>query len=244
MGSGSEGRGGAGARTPKSAATRERILDVACDLVVERGGADFPMGEVSGRCGMSKGSLYYYFADRDELVRAVLARAVDELVRAVGDAAASAPTAADAVGGMLRALAGAMGPGGALALAMSVGGADSLGPGGDEGSGARLSRVVDLLAGQLERARAEGLVREGVDCRLAAAAVAGAFLAFERMEPAGPAPSADDVVASVADLAFSGMGTAAGRALFSAGATGAPTGDGPARPRGDGPAPAPLAVSS
>ena len=71
-----------GTATPKSAATREKIMAAATSLMAERGSADFQMAEVSARCGMSKGSLYYYFSDRAELVRAVLDRAVDDLWQA------------------------------------------------------------------------------------------------------------------------------------------------------------------
>lgn len=85
-------RGGrAEARTRKSAVTREKIMEAAAELMVERGGTDFQMMEVSSRCEMSKGSLYYYFADKGELVRAVMDRSVEALVDAVERVVADAP---------------------------------------------------------------------------------------------------------------------------------------------------------
>lgn len=46
-----------GAKTRKSAATRERIMVAASELMTERRGTDFQMSEVSARCNMSKGAL-------------------------------------------------------------------------------------------------------------------------------------------------------------------------------------------
>ena len=60
-----------GAKTRKSAATREKIMAAATELMVERGNTDFQMSEVSARCQMSKGALYYYFADKGALVQAI-----------------------------------------------------------------------------------------------------------------------------------------------------------------------------
>lgn len=202
-------RGGVETRTRKSAETREKIMASAARLMEERGGAGFQMAEVSERCGMSKASLYYYFSDRGELVRAVLDRAVDELVAEVERVVATAPSAADSIRGLMGALADATRPGGPLALAVAASGA---GPAPVEGP--RLARIVDVLEAQLERAKGEGFVRPGVNARLAAAAVAGAFLVFERVDVSA---TAEDV----ADLAFSGVGTESGRALLSPSAGGA-----------------------
>lgn len=182
------------ARTDKGARTREKIMAAAAALMTERGGADFQMAEVSERCGMSKGSLYYYFSDRGALVRAVLDRAVDELVAEVERVVATAPSAADSIRGLMGALASATRPGGPLMLAVA-----GAGSGAAPVEGPRLARIVDVLEAQLERAKGEGLVRPGVNARLAAAAVAGAFLVFERVDVRA---TAEDVL----DLAFHGVG--------------------------------------
>ena len=42
-------QGGASAKTAKSAATREKIMAAATQLMVERGGTGFQIGEVSDR---------------------------------------------------------------------------------------------------------------------------------------------------------------------------------------------------
>ena len=58
-------------KTRKSAKTRGRIMEAASRLMVERHGMHFNMSEVSERCRMSKGSLYYYFQDKDDLVEEI-----------------------------------------------------------------------------------------------------------------------------------------------------------------------------
>lgn len=207
-------RGGrAEARTRKSAVTREKIMEAAAELMVERGGTDFQMLEVSARCEMSKGSLYYYyFADKAELVRAVMDRSVEALVDAVERVVADAPSAADSILGLVRALAEALRPGGPLMLAMLGSGAGATGAAAVEGP--RLARVLAILTAQLERAKGEGLVREDADSRLCAAAVAGAFLVFEHVAPDGAPESVEGLARRILDLALSGVGTERGRAVF------------------------------
>jgi AcrR family transcriptional regulator len=67
------------ARTVGSAAdqTRRRILDTASDLFVERGYAATSVRDISERLGMTKGSLYYHFASKEELLAALLAPLFD-----------------------------------------------------------------------------------------------------------------------------------------------------------------------
>lgn len=207
-----EVRGGrAEARTRKSAVTREKIMEAAAELMVERGGTDFQMIEVSSRCEMSKGSLYY-FADKGELVRAVMDRSVEALVDAVERVVADAPSAADSILGLVRALAEALRPGGPLMLAMLGSGTSATGAPAVEGP--RLARVLAILTAQLERAKGEGLVREDADSRLCAAAVAGAFLVFEHVAPDGAPESVEALTRRILDLALSGVGTERGRAVF------------------------------
>ena len=201
-----------GTATPKSAATREKIMAAATSLMAERGSADFQMAEVSARCGMSKGSLYYYFSDRAELVRAVLDRAVDDLVASVERIVSTAPSAADSIAGLLDALAEATRPGGPLMLAVA-----GVGAGSAPVEGTRLARIVDVLEAQIERAKAEGLGGPEVNARLAAAAVAGAFLVFERVDVRA---TAEDVLG----LALCGIGTNAGRERFAGAGSTAATG--------------------
>ena len=60
--------------TSKGVATRQRILDAACDLVFERGAQALNLDEILTVTGTSKSQLYHYFADRSDLIHAVVAR--------------------------------------------------------------------------------------------------------------------------------------------------------------------------
>jgi AcrR family transcriptional regulator len=73
------------ARTVGSAAddTRQRILDVAVDLFIERGYAGTSVRDISERLGMTKGSLYYHFASKEDLLTALvepMMTALDEFI--------------------------------------------------------------------------------------------------------------------------------------------------------------------
>jgi TetR/AcrR family transcriptional regulator, transcriptional repressor for nem operon len=63
-----------GPATSKGAATRQRILDAACDLVFERGAMALNLDEILAVTGTSKSQLYHYFADKSDLIHAVVAR--------------------------------------------------------------------------------------------------------------------------------------------------------------------------
>ncbi|HWC39730.1 MAG TPA: TetR family transcriptional regulator C-terminal domain-containing protein [Acidimicrobiales bacterium] len=63
-----------GPATSRGAATRQRILDAACDLVFERGASALNLDEVLVVTRTSKSQLYHYFADKSDLIRAVVAR--------------------------------------------------------------------------------------------------------------------------------------------------------------------------
>ncbi len=60
--------------TGKGRATRERIIDTAADLIYERGVAVVTLDDVREATETSKSQLYHYFADKDDLVHAVIER--------------------------------------------------------------------------------------------------------------------------------------------------------------------------
>ena len=79
------------ARTAGSAAddTRQRILDIAVDLFIEQGYAGTSVRDISERLGMTKGSLYYHFASKEEVLNALVAPLLEDLDQFVLDAAAA-----------------------------------------------------------------------------------------------------------------------------------------------------------
>lgn len=195
------------AKTRKSAATREKIMEAATELMVERGGTDFQMSEVSARCSMSKGSLYYYFADKDALVQAIFDASVDDLVDEIETAVAKATSALDSINGIAGVLARGMRPRSPLALAMSrelSSSNRSVLPSVET----RLAKIVSIFSAQFDRAKEEGLVRPEVSSRLGAIAIAGAFTfaVLERPEENDMADS-EAFAGQLVRLAFEGMGT-------------------------------------
>jgi TetR/AcrR family transcriptional regulator, transcriptional repressor for nem operon len=71
--------------TAKGRETRERIIRAAAELVAERGVADTSLDDVRNRAHASKSQLYHYFADRDDLMRAVARAAGDGVVDGQAD---------------------------------------------------------------------------------------------------------------------------------------------------------------
>ncbi|HEY4199300.1 MAG TPA: TetR family transcriptional regulator [Devosiaceae bacterium] len=59
--------------TARGAATRARIVAAAADLVDVHGAGGTSLDEVMARSGVSKSQLYHYFADKDALIREVIA---------------------------------------------------------------------------------------------------------------------------------------------------------------------------
>jgi len=66
--------------TERGRQSRSRIVDAAAALVAERGVEGTGIDHVLAAAGASKSQLYHYFADKDDLVRAVIARRYDQLI--------------------------------------------------------------------------------------------------------------------------------------------------------------------
>ncbi|WP_329184041.1 TetR/AcrR family transcriptional regulator [Streptomyces sp. NBC_01428] len=65
--------------TAKGARTRARIVECAARLIHERGVADTTLDEVRAAAEVSGSQLYHYFADKDDLVQAVIDHQADTL---------------------------------------------------------------------------------------------------------------------------------------------------------------------
>jgi TetR/AcrR family transcriptional repressor of nem operon len=75
-------------RTARGRATRERIVRAASELVAERGVAGTSLDDVRAVAHASKSQLYLYFADREELLRAVAESTCDTVLETQADALA------------------------------------------------------------------------------------------------------------------------------------------------------------
>lgn len=54
--------------------SRNRILDAAGEIAVERGYDGTSIGAVSAKCGLPASSIYWHFKDKDDLIAAVIER--------------------------------------------------------------------------------------------------------------------------------------------------------------------------
>ncbi|QFT76926.1 TetR/AcrR family transcriptional regulator [Erythrobacter sp. THAF29] len=79
---------------------RDLILDHAAEIVAREGVANLSMDQVGREAGVSKSLVYNYFANLNELLRALLERELKRLRRAQRDAAEAAETFEDLVRGV------------------------------------------------------------------------------------------------------------------------------------------------
>lgn len=92
-----------GSRAPsrRRQATRERVLDAARDVFAERGVFGGTVEDICARAGFTRGAFYSNFADKDDVLRALIAREHERLLAHLDasldivGAAAAASDAAD-----------------------------------------------------------------------------------------------------------------------------------------------------
>lgn len=191
-------------KTRKSALTRQRIMEAASALIMERGNTGFQMSEVSDRCHMSKGSLYYYFRDRDELVGAIFDEYVDDLIAGMEKLAASSGSAREAITKLYSEFSRRLRAGTPLSYAMSYE-LPRESHSSIEAVTTRFSRAARVIATQLERGKAEGFIRTDVNADAAAVFALGGLIATTMAVATKGTADADDVSASLMSLMLHGV---------------------------------------
>ena len=87
----------------RSDATRQAITDAAVQLFAEAGYGNVTLSEVIARAGVTKGSLYYHFATKEALAKALIERAYAGLVDALPEVPARDSGSGAALENLIRA---------------------------------------------------------------------------------------------------------------------------------------------
>jgi AcrR family transcriptional regulator len=74
--------------------TRERILDVALDLFIEKGFDKTSLREIAEQLGVTKAALYYHFASKEDILRALHMRLHEFGLDALNELSEQEPTPA------------------------------------------------------------------------------------------------------------------------------------------------------
>jgi AcrR family transcriptional regulator len=169
------------------------ICAAALDVFTEKGFAAARLDEIAKRAGVSKGTLYLYFKDKEDLFRAVVRDTVAPNVDALREAAMASDLPFAVIAQMFLSrfadIASRL-PVGAVAKMVI----------GESGNFPELAKVwhdqvagpaIGLLAGLIEKAQAKGEVRRG-DPRLHAFTLMGPMLMGviwrETLQPVGGTP--------------------------------------------------------
>lgn len=163
-----------GARTGRTAATKQKLFDAALRLVGERGAASVTVEEIAAEAGVAKGTVYYNFASKDALVDALLRHGVELLASRLRVAEGEARTEAamsSLVDGMLGFFAEYPAFGQLLVSELWRT------PGQWHGTLSLLrDDIVSIIRGQVQRLSDADLLPEGVEVGTAAAALFGTLL--------------------------------------------------------------------
>ena len=87
-------------KTRRGQASRERLVEAAVASVVDHGVKQLRVDEVLAAAGSSKSQMYHYFADRDALIEAAVARRCEEFLDLLGQAFGGV-SSLDALGSVL-----------------------------------------------------------------------------------------------------------------------------------------------
>jgi AcrR family transcriptional regulator len=81
-----------GLRPARTTATRQKLFDASMELIGERGAANVTVDEIAAAAGVSKGTVYYNFGSKSELIAQLLRHGVDILKASLEGAAVGGTT--------------------------------------------------------------------------------------------------------------------------------------------------------
>lgn len=82
-------------RPARTSATRQKVFDASMELIGERGAASVTVDEIAAAAGVSKGTVYYNFGSKSELIAQLLRHGVDILKARLLSAAGDSETDSD-----------------------------------------------------------------------------------------------------------------------------------------------------
>jgi AcrR family transcriptional regulator len=86
-------------RPARTNATRQKLFDASMELIGERGAAGVTVDEIAAAAGVSKGTVYYNFGSKSDLIAQLLRHGVDILKARLLSASGGAGGAPGAAGG-------------------------------------------------------------------------------------------------------------------------------------------------
>jgi AcrR family transcriptional regulator len=173
-------------------ANHARILEAAQSSLAEHG-MDVEMNEVADRAGVGVGTLYRHFANRDEMIRAVLFEAFASLISRIRSTAESQDPAE-----ALRQIPFAITWGQPLFLLSRDPRAAKLLSDVNACGEPLFGEIIDLIAGILERGKQSGAFDAKLDSLVTAATIAGSIAGV--VEMFGNKRSLDELAEMLADL--------------------------------------------
>jgi AcrR family transcriptional regulator len=185
------------------------ILEVAQELLVEKGYRGASMDEIAARVGIAKGTLYQHFAHKEDLVLVLLEQHVERFAQTVDEAAAAPAPARARLEQVLRYVYddrdGAYGMMGLLTRDAEIW--KSLAAVGKEQALGRMDRTMAQVARILEDGKGDGSFDPDVPTTLMARAFMNA-LTLGRPEPGSDLEglSQAELAAQVARVFFAGIG--------------------------------------
>lgn len=157
--------------------SRARLVDVALQMILERGIDAVRVDDVVQEVGVTKGSLYWHFSDRDSLIKEALVEYVRrlnaELVAGVAGAVTEATSTTDYLARIAPVLVDPFDPGVArnlrqrLALMLQAGADPRYAPMIREVQARSLSVYTEVM----HEAQAKGFIRPGIDPKAVATAL-------------------------------------------------------------------------
>ena len=192
------------ATTPTTATEgRDRVLNHACALFVERGFDGVSMQQIADAAGLTKAALYYHFRDKEDLFGHVMRREIDRV--RLGLAAA-----AEADGGLrpqLERMARQIFASVRSDFGRLMGDVKAhVSAPRREAIGCQPDPPYDLVRPCLEAAVQAGEIRSGLDLDLVAALFFGmVFSQVQLAKLGGPEPPADEVAATIVEVLLDGI---------------------------------------